>query len=328
MKKRYLGPQKLEVSALGLGCMGMSHGYGPAADEKAMEKLLLQALDLGITFFDTAQCYGPFINETLLGHAFKNRRSEIVLATKTGIWFNEQGHQTLNARPEYIRSSLLESLKRLQTDYVDLYYLHRVDPQVPVEDVAGTMRDLAQEGLIRAWGLSEAGPKTIARAQAVFPLTALQSEYSMMWREPEKAVLPLLAQLNIGFVPFSPLGKGFLTATIKPDAHFGSDDFRRIVPRFTQENLQANQKLIAYLEELAQEKNATTAQIALAWVLAQSETIVPIPGTRHLSRLEENIGALDIAFTSEELQKIRTHLDTLPIAGDRYPPELAKRVAE
>lgn len=328
MKKRYLGPQKLEVSALGLGCMGMSHGYGPAADEKAMKKLLLQALDLGITFFDTAQCYGPFINETLLGHAFKNRRSEIVLATKTGIRFNDQGQQTLDARPEYIRLSLVESLKRLQTDYVDLYYLHRVDPQVPVEDVAGTMRDLAQEGLIRAWGLSEAGPKTIARAQAVFPLTALQSEYSMMWREPEKAVLPLLAQLNIGFVPFSPLGKGFLTATIKPDAHFGSDDFRHVVPRFTQENLQANQKLISYLEELAQEKNATTAQIALAWVLAQSETIVPIPGTRHLSRLEENIGALDIAFTSEELQKIRAHLDALPIAGDRYPPELAKRVAE
>lgn len=328
MKKRYLGPQKIEVSALGLGCMGMSYGYGPAADEKSMETLLLQALDLGITFFDTAQCYGPFLNETLLGKAFRHHRQEIVLATKTGIAINEQGKQTLDARPDFIRSSLMDSLKRLQTDYVDLYYLHRVDPQVPVEEVAGVMHDLANEGFIHAWGLSEAGPKTITRAQKVFPVSALQSEYSMMWREPEKAILPLLAENHIGFVPFSPLGKGFLTATIKPDTHFGKDDFRHIVPRFTQENLQANQKLISYLQVLAQEKNATTAQIALAWVLAQSEHIVPIPGTRHLSRLQENIGAVDISFTAAELEKIRIHLDAMPIAGDRYPPELSKRVAE
>ena len=328
MQKRTLGAAGLKVSALGLGCMGMSHGYGPARPKDAMKNLIREAFDLGVTFFDTAECYGPFENELLVGEALDGIRDKVVLATKCGIQIDAAGRQVLDARPETIRRSLEASLKRLRTDVIDLYYLHRVDPKVPVEEVAQLMGDLIREGKIRGWGLSEAGPKTIARAHAVTKLTALESEYSMMFRDLEEKILPLLKDLNIGFVPFSPLGKGFLTGAIKADAKFASDDFRRIVPRLQGENLRANMQLVSAVEELARAKNATPAQIALAWVLAQGDFIAPIPGTTRPERLKENLGAVRVEFSPDELAEIRKLLDATPVAGDRYPAEFAKRVAE
>ncbi len=327
MQKRKLGACGPTVSALGLGCMGMSHGYGPAAPEAESMNLIALAYELGVTFFDTAECYGPYTNETLVGKALKPIRDKVVIATKCGIQI-ENGVQKLDARPDVIRRSVEGSLKRLQTDRIDLYYLHRVDPKVPVEEVALVMRDLLAEGKILAWGLSEAGPKTIARAQAVTPLAALQSEYSMMWRKPEKTVFPLLEAEGIGFVPFSPLGKGFLTGKIDTATTFAADDFRRSVPRFERENLEANLALVRFIETLAAAKSKTPAQIALAWVLAQKDWIVPIPGTRRIDRLKENLGAVTVEFAPDELAELNTQLAAIPVQGERYKGEYAKRVAE
>ena len=327
MEMRELGKSGIKVSAIGLGCMGMSYGYGPAHPVEEMKALIHEALDLGVTFFDTAECYGPFTNEALVGSALEGVRDRVVLATKCGIRF-EGGRQVQDARPETIRQSLEGSLKRLKTDYVDLYYLHRVDPKVPVEEVAGVMAEFIKEGKIRGWGLSEAGVKTISRAHAVCPVAALQSEYSMMWRAPEEAIIPLLKREGIGFVPFSPLGKGFLSGAIKADAVFGADDFRSVVPRFKEENLKANQRIIDLVQGIADAHDATPAQIALAWVLAQGDFISPIPGTTKIGRLRENAAAAEVKLAADELASIREALDAMPVAGDRYPAEFAKRVAD
>ena len=325
MKYRELGKSGLKVSAMGLGCMGMSHGYGAAGDKAEMIKLIHQAVEKGVTFFDTAEVYGPYANEELVGEALEPYRKEVVIATKCGIQIVD-GKQIVIGKPETIRRSIEGSLKRLRTEYIDLYYLHRVDPDTPIEEVAETMKLLQQE--IRHWGVSEAGVQTIRRAHAVFPLTAVQSEYSMWWREPEKELLPTLEELGIGFVPFSPLGKGFLTGSINKDTRFDKSDFRNIVPRFTTENLNANQVIIDFIKILANEKNATPAQIALAWVLAVKPWIAPIPGTTKLSRLEENLQSINVEITPEELKKINDMLNSIPISGDRYPEELAKRVGK
>ncbi|MEI0477346.1 aldo/keto reductase [Brachyspira pulli] len=325
MKKRMLGD--LEVSAIGLGCMGMSHGYGPASNKKDMIYLIHQALDMGITFFDTAECYGPFENENLVGEALEKYRDKVVIATKFGIQI-ENGKQILNAKPDTIKKSIDGSLKRLKTDCIDLYYLHRVDPNTPIEEVALTIKDLIKEGKVKHWGLSEAGVNTIKKADTICKLTALQSEYSMMWREPEKEIIPLLEELNIGLVPFSPLGKGFLTATIDKNSSFGNDDFRSIVPRFQKENLEANQKLIDLIKMIANNKNITPSQVALSWVLAQKSFIVPIPGTRSLERLKENTSSADIVLTDNELNDINESLSKIVIHGDRYSKEYADRVGK
>jgi aryl-alcohol dehydrogenase-like predicted oxidoreductase len=327
MKYRELGKSGLKISALGLGCMGMSHGYGAAADKKEMIGLIHQAIEQGITFFDTAEVYGPYTNEELVGEALEPYRKDVVIATKCGIQMID-GKQVVIGKPEVIRSSIEGSLRRLRTDHVDLYYLHRVDPNVPIEEVAETMKELKQEGKILHWGLSEAGVQTIRRAHQVYPLTAIQSEYSMWWREPEKELLPTLEELGIGFVPFSPLGKGFLTGNISRDTQFGKDDFRSIVPRFTAENLNANQVIVDFVRKLAEEKNATPAQIALAWVLAVKPWIAPIPGTTKLKRLEENIQSINVEISPEELTRINDMLNSIPVSGDRYPAELAKRVGK
>lgn len=327
MKYRELGKSGLKVSAMGLGCMGMSHGYGAAGDKKEMIKLIHQAVEKGVTFFDTAEVYGPYTNEELVGEALEPYRKEVAIATKCGIQIVD-GKQIVIGKPETMRRSIEGSLKRLRTEYIDLYYLHRVDPDTPIEEVAETMKLLQQEGKIRHWGVSEAGVQTIRRAHAVFPLTAVQSEYSMWWREPEKELLPTLEELGIGFVPFSPLGKGFLTGSISKDTRFDKSDFRNIVPRFTTENLNANQVIIDFIKILANEKNATPAQIALAWVLAVKPWIAPIPGTTKLSRLEENLQSINVEITPEELRKINDMLNSIPISGDRYPEELAKRVGK
>ena len=327
MKYRELGKSGLKVSAMGLGCMGMSHGYGAAGDKKEMIKLIHQAVEKGVTFFDTAEVYGPYTNEELVGEALEPYRKEVVIATKCGIQIVD-GKQIVIGKPETMRRSIEGSLKRLRTEYIDLYYLHRVDPDTPIEEVAETMKLLQQEGKIRHWGVSEAGVQTIRRAHAVFPLTAVQIEYSMWWREPEKELLPTLEELGIGFVPFSPLGKGFLTGSISKDTRFDKSDFRNIVPRFTTENLNANQVIIDFIKILANEKNATPAQIALAWVLAVKPWIAPIPGTTKLSRLEENLQSINVEITPEELRKINDMLNSIPISGDRYPEELAKRVGK
>lgn len=327
MKYRELGKSGLKVSAMGLGCMGMSHGYGAAGDKKEMIKLIHQAVEKGVTFFDTAEVYGPYTNEKLVGEALEPYRKEVVIATKCGIQIVD-GKQIVIGKPETMRRSIEGSLKRLRTEYIDLYYLHRVDPDTPIEEVAETMKQLQQEGKIQHWGVSEAGVQTIRRAHAVFPLTAVQSEYSMWWREPEKELLPTLEELGIGFVPFSPLGKGFLTGSISKDTRFDKSDFRNIVPRFTTENLNANQVIIDFIKILANEKNATPAQIALAWVLAVKPWIAPIPGTTKLSRLEENLQSINVEITPEELRKINDMLNSIPISGDRYPEELAKRVGK
>ena len=327
MQKRILGKSGLEVSAIGLGCMGLSHGYGPATDTKSAIELIRVAVERGVTFFDTAEVYGPYLNEEVVGEALQPYRDKVVIATKFGFTFGDDNkQQILNSRPEHIRWAVEGSLRRLKTDVIDLCYQHRVDPNVPIEDVAGTVKDLIAEGKVKHFGLSEAGVETIRRAHAVQTVTALQSEYSMWWREPENEILPLLEELGIGFVPFSPLGKGFLTGTIHADATFGQDDFRSKVPRFSARSLAANQQLVTLLNDIANERSVTPAQIAIAWILAQKPWIVPIPGTTKLHRLNENLGALDVTLTASDTQSITTALETIRVIGDRYSAEYAKRV--
>lgn len=327
MQKRILGQSGLEVSALGLGCMGLSFGYGPATGTKQAVELIRAAVERGVTFFDTAEIYGPYLNEEVVGEALKPFRDRVVIATKFGFTFGEDNkQQILNSRPEHIRKAVEGSLRRLQTDVIDLLYQHRVDPEVPIEDVAGTVKDLIAEGKVKHFGLSEAGAKTVRRAHAIQPVTALQSEYSMWWREPEQEILPVLEELGIGFVPFSPLGKGFLTGAIKAGTAFGEDDFRSKVPRFAAEALEANEKLVTLLAQLAAEKNATSAQIALAWLLAQKPWIAPIPGTTKLHRLEENLASVAIQLDQSDLHKINQALETIKIVGERYPAALQARV--
>lgn len=318
----------LDVSVIGLGCMGISHGYGPVSDKNEMIKLTHHAFDLGVTFFDTAEVYGPYLNEELVGEALKPIRDEVVIATKFGISVDKDNNQILDSRPETIKKSIEGSLKRLQTDYVDLYYMHRVDTKVPIEDIAGCVGELIQQGKVKHWGLSEAGVKTIRKAHAITPVTAIQSEYSMWWREPEKELFPLLEELNIGFVPFSPLGKGYLTGRFDKNSTFEKDDFRSIVPRFQKENLEANQKFIDYVKDLAAKKGVTPAQLALSWVLTQKPYIVPIPGTRKIERLEENLKSLDVFLTYEEVKQINTEIEKIEISGARYPKELQARVGK
>lgn len=327
MKKRQLGKEGFEVGAIGLGCMGMSHGYGPASNKKEMIALIHQAIDRGVTLFDTAEVYGPYINEELVGEALAPYKGKVSIATKFGIQM-ENGKQVLNSRPEQIRQSVEGSLKRLKIDTIDLYYQHRVDPQVPIEEVAGVIQDLIKEGKVKYWGLSEAGVQTIRKAHQIHPLTAIQSEYSMMWRNPEKELFPTLEELGIGFVPFSPLGKGFLTGKITQNSTFHDTDFRNIVPRFKSDNLKENQVLVTLIENIAADKNATPAQIALAWILAQKPWIVPIPGTRKLHRLEENLGATEVELTTLDLEKLNEALSKIEIKGERYPKEYADRVGK
>jgi aryl-alcohol dehydrogenase-like predicted oxidoreductase len=319
MKKRTLGNTGLEVSALGLGCMGMSFGLGPAADPKEMIALLRAAVERGVTFFDTAQVYGPFTNEELVGEALAPFRDQVVIATKFGFEFDENGKQIgLNSRPEHIRKMTEGSLRRLGVDTIDLYYQHRVDPAVPIEDVAGAVKELVQEGKVKHFGLSEAGVRTIRRAHAVQPVTALQSEYSLWWREPEDEVLPTLEEFGIGFVPFSPLGKGFLTGKITETTTFDPSDFRNTVPRFAPENRKANQAVVDLVGRIAAKKKVTPAQVALAWVLAQKPWIVPIPGTTKLHRLEENLAAASVELTPADLREIDAEAGKITVQGARY----------
>ena len=329
MKKRKLGKSNLEVSALGLGCMGMSFGLGPAIDKKDGISLIRTAVERGVTFFDTAEVYGPFTNEELVGEALAPFRDQVVIATKFGFAPNpEDGGKwtTLNSQPDHIKEVAEASLKRLKTDVIDLFYQHRVDPNVPIEDVAGTVKDLIQQGKVKHFGLSEAGVQTIRRAHAVQPVTALQSEYSLWWREPEQEILPALEELGIGLVPFSPLGKGFLTGKINENTKFESTDFRNVVPRFTPEARKANQALVDLLSKVAERKKATPAQIALAWLLAQKPWVVPIPGTTKLHRLEENIGAAAIELTPDDLRQIDYAAAKIPVQGERYPEKLQKLI--
>ncbi len=326
MQKRKLGKSNLEVSALGLGCMGMSFGYGPAKNKQEMISLLRTAVERGVTFFDTAEVYGPFTNEELVGEALAPLRNQVVIATKFGFKLESDGKNIgVDSRPEHIKEVAEASLKRLKTDTIDLFYQHRVDTDVPIEDVAGAVKDLIEEGKVRHFGLSEAGVQTIRRAHAVQPVTTLQSEYSLWTRTPEKEVIPALEELGIGLVPFSPLGRGFLTGKIDENTTFDSSDFRNNVPRFTQEARKANQVLVELLDGIAKLKNATPAQIALAWLLAQKPWIVPIPGTTKLHRLEENIGAVSIEFTSEELSEIDRTASKIEVHGARYTEELERR---
>lgn len=327
MQKRILGKNGLEVSAIGLGCMGLSFGYGPATDTRQAVELIRSAVAQGVTFFDTAEVYGPYLNEEVVGEALKPMRDQVVIATKFGFTFGDDNkQQILNSRPEHIREAVEGSLRRLNIDVIDLLYQHRVDPSVPIEDVAGTVKDLIAEGKVKHFGLSEASAATIRRAHAVQPVTALQSEYSMWWREPEQDIIPVLEELNIGFVPFSPLGKGFLTGAINAQTTFDQNDFRNKVPRFAAKAREANQQLVDLLSALAQEKQATPAQIALAWLLAQKPWIVPIPGTTKLPRLQENLAAADLKLTTQDLQSIKGALETVRITGERYPAELQARV--
>ena len=328
MQKRKLGKSNLEVAALGLGCMGMSHQYGPAADKQEMISLIRTAIERGVTFFDTAEVYGPFTNEELVGEALAPFRKQVAIATKFGFKVDPvTGKQAgLDSRPAHIKEVAEASLKRLRTDVIDLFYQHRVDPNVPIEDVAGAVKDLIRQGKVRHFGLSEAGVKTIRRAHAVQPVAALQSEYSLWWREPEAEVIPTLEELGIGFVPFSPLGRGFLTGTISEDTKFDKNDFRNIVPRFTPENRKANRSLVDLLGRFAQQKKATLAQVALAWLLAQKPWIVPIPGTTKLHRLEENIAAVNVELSPEVLRELETAASKIPAVGARYPEELQKMV--
>jgi len=324
MQKRALGKSNLEVSDLGLGCMGLSFGYGPAVDKQDGIGLIRKAVDLGITFFDTAEAYGPFTNEELVGEALAPFRDRVVIATKFGFTFEPNGSRGLDSRPAHVKEVAEASLKRLKTDVIDLFYQHRVDPNVPIEDVAGAVKDLIKEGKVKHFGLSEAGVQTIRRAHAVQPVTALQSEYSLWWRAPESEVLPTLEELGIGFVPFSPLGKGFLTGKIDENTTFDSSDFRNIVPRFTPEARKANQALVELLRTIAARKNATPAQIALAWLLAQKPWIVPIPGTTKLSRLEENVGAASTTLTPDDLRDIDRSASQITVQGARYPEQLER----
>ncbi len=329
MQKRKLGKSNLEVSAVGLGCMGMSFGYGPAADKKEMISLIRSAVERGVTFFDTAEVYGPFTNEELVGEALAPLRDQVVIATKFGFKPDPAGGprwSSLDSRPEHVKEVAEASLKRLKTDVIDLFYQHRVDSSVPIEDTAGAVKELIQQGKVKHFGLSEAGVQTIRRAHAVQPVTALQSEYSLWWREPEKEILPTLEQLGIGFVPFSPLGKGFLTGKINEETKFDKTDFRNVVPRFTPENRRANQALVDVLSKIAERKKATPAQIALTWILAQKPWMVPIPGTTKLHRLEENISAVAIELTPDDLRQIDSATSKIPVQGARYPENLQKLV--
>jgi aryl-alcohol dehydrogenase-like predicted oxidoreductase len=328
MQKRKLGKNNLEVSALGFGCMGMSFGYGPAGNKQEMLSVLRAAVESGVTFFDTAEVYGPFTNEELVGEALAPFREQVVIATKFGFKLDPStGKQAgLDSRPAHIRAVAEASLKRLRTEVIDLFYQHRVDPSVPIEDVAGAVKELIEQGKVKHFGLSEAGVATIRRAHAVQPVTALQSEYSLWWREPEKEVLPTLEELGIGFVPFSPLGKGFLTGTIREDTQFDKSDFRNVVPRFTPENRKANQAIVDVLGGFAERKKTTLAQIALAWLLAQKSWIVPIPGTTKLDRLEENIRAVNVELSPGDLRELGNAASKIAVVGARYPEELQKMV--
>ena len=324
MKKRKLGNSGLEVSAIGLGCMGMSQSYPPFPEKGEAISLLRSAVELGVTFFDTAEVYGPYTNEELVGEALEPYRDKVVIATKFGYHIQNGKSAGLDSRPETIREAVEGSLKRLRTDHIDLLYQHRVDPNVPIEEVAETVGQLIKEGKVLYWGLSEAGVQTVRRANAVLPLTAIQSEYSMWYRKPEEGLFPALEELGVGFVAFSPLGKGFLTGRFNKDTRFDSTDFRSSIPRFKPENLEVNQALLELIKDIAAKKNATTAQIALAWVLAQKPWIVPIPGTKKLERLKENLGAQDIEFSAQELAEINEALSKINIAGERYPEEVEK----
>jgi aryl-alcohol dehydrogenase-like predicted oxidoreductase len=329
MQKRKLGKSNLEVSALGLGCMGLSFGFGPPVDKKEGIALIRAAVERGITFFDTAEVYGPYTNEELVGEALAPFRDQVVIATKFGFRPASNGEarwSVLDSRPEHIKEVAEASLKRLKTDVIDLFYQHRVDPNVPIEDTAGAVKDLIQQGKVKHFGLSEAGVQTIRRAHKVQPVTALQSEYSLWFREPEKEVIPTLEELGIGFVPFSPLGKGFLTGKISEDTQFDKTDFRNIVPRFTPENRKANEAFVDLLRKIAERKKATPAQIALAWLLAQKPWIVPIPGTTKLARLEENIAAVNVNLTPDDLREIDTAASKITVQGARYPENLQKMV--
>ena len=324
MQKRKLGNSNLEVSAIGLGCMGMSFGYGPAADKREMISLIASAIEQGVTFFDTAEVYGPFVNEELVGEALAPFRKQVVIASKFGFKIDTQG--ALDSRPDHIKQVAEASLKRLNTDVIDLFYQHRVDPDVPIEDVAGAVKDLIREGKVKHFGLSEPGAQTIRRAHAVQPVAAVQSEYSLWWREPEKEIMPTLEELGIGFVPFSPLGKGFLTGKIDENTKFDGSDFRNIVPRFTPEARKSNQVIVDLVRAIAERKQATPAQIALAWLLAQKSWIVPIPGTTKPARLEENNGAAAIHLTSEDLREIDSASSQITVQGARYPEQLQRLV--
>jgi aryl-alcohol dehydrogenase-like predicted oxidoreductase len=326
MKKRKLGKSNLEVSALGLGCMGLSFGYGPPVDKQQGISLIRAAVERGVTFFDTAEVYGPFTNEDLVGEALAPFRKDVVIATKFGFRIENGKQAGLDSSPGHIKQVAEASLKRLRTDVIDLFYQHRVDDKVPIEDVAGAVKDLIQQGKVKHFGLSEAGAQTIRRAHKVQPVTALQSEYSLWWREPEQEIIPTLEELGIGFVPFSPLGKGFLTGAISKDTEFAKTDFRNIVPRFSPENRDANYAVVDLINKFAGEKKATPAQVALAWLLAKKPWIVPIPGTTKLHRLEENIGALNVLLSPDDIRQLETTASKIPVQGARYPEELQKLV--
>ena len=326
MQKRKLGKSNLEVSAIGFGCMGLSFGYGPAVDKEQGISVIRAAAERGVTFFDTAEVYGPFANEELVGEALAPFRGTVAIATKFGFKFVDGKQAGLDSRPEHIKEVAEASLKRLKTDVIDLFYQHRVDPNVPIEDVAGAVKDLIQQGKVKHFGLSEAGVQVIRRAHRVQPVTALQSEYSLWWREPETEILPTLEELGIGFVPFSPLGKGFLTGAISQDTQFDKTDFRNVVPRFSAENRKANQALVDVVSGFAQKKHATPAQIALAWVLAQKPWMVPIPGTTKIHRLEENLGAANIELTPEDLRELSAAASKIPVKGERYPEAMQRMI--
>jgi len=326
MQKRRLGKSNLEVSAIGFGCMGLSFGLGPAVDKPHGISVLRAAVERGVTFFDTAEVYGPFMNEELVGEALAPFRHQVVIATKFGFRIENGKQAGLDSRPDHIKQVAEASLKRLKTDVIDLFYQHRVDPEVPIEEVAGAVKGLIQQGKVKHFGLSEAGVQTIRRAHAVQPVTALQSEYSLWWREPEETTLPVLEELGIGLVAFSPLGKGFLTGAIKEDTQFDKSDFRNIVPRFTPENRKSNQAFVDVLTRFAGDKNATPAQIALAWLLAQKSWIVPIPGTTKIHRLEENVGSLNVQLSRDDIRELHVAASKIPVQGARYPEELQKLV--
>jgi aryl-alcohol dehydrogenase-like predicted oxidoreductase len=326
MQKRKLGKSNLEVSAIGLGCMGLSSGYGPAVDKQRGIAVIRAAVERGVTFFDTAEVYGPFTNEELVGEALAPFRKGVVIATKFGFHIENGNQAGLDSRPEHIKQVAEVSLKRLKTDVIDLFYQHRVDDKVPIEEVAGAVKDLIQQGKVKHFGLSEAGAQTIRRAHKVQPVTALQSEYSLWWKEPEKEIIPTLEELGIGFVPFSPLGRGFLTGAISKDTQFDKNDFRNIVPRFSPENRDANQVLVDLIGDFARQKKATPAQVALAWLLAKKSWIVPIPGTTKLNRLEENIAAVNVHLSPDDLRQLEMTASRIPVQGARYPDELQKLV--
>jgi aryl-alcohol dehydrogenase-like predicted oxidoreductase len=326
MEKRKLGKGNLEVSAIGLGCMGLSSGYGPAVEKQQGISLIRAAVERGVTFFDTAEVYGPFTNEELVGEALAPFREQVVIATKFGFRIENGKQAGLDSRPEHIKEVADASLKRLKTDYIDLFYQHRVDPNVPMEDVAGAVKQLIQQGKVKHFGLSEAGVGSVRRAHAVQPVAALQSEYSLWWREPEREMIPTLEELGIGFVPFSPLGKGFLTGAINKDTQFDKSDFRNVVPRFSPENRESNQAVVDLIGRFAEEKKSTPAQVAIAWLLAQKPWIVPIPGTTKLHRLEENLGAVNVKLTDDDLSKLHAATANIDIQGARYPEQLQKLV--